>query len=170
MSMDPILRSEMPADLAAIEAVTEAAFRDAPHSDHNEPFILAALRDAGALTLSLVAEMDGVVVGHVAASPVSISGGAEAWFGVGPVSVAPAMQGRGIGSRLMREALKPLSERGASGCVVLGDPSYYRRFGFRNEPSLVLPGVPPEYFMAVSFGPTLPSGVVTYHRAFGTTS
>lgn len=162
-----IIRSEAPEDVAAIEAVTESAFRHAPHTDHNEQFILAALRDAGALSVSLVAEMDGVIVGNVILSPVSISSGAAGWFGVGPLSVIPELQGRGIGSQLMREALARLSEQGALGCVVLGDLSYYKRFGFANEAGLVLPDVPPEYFMALSFGQPMSTGTVTYHRAFG---
>ncbi len=161
-----IIRPEALEDVAAIEAVTQSAFLDAPHTSHNEQFILAALRDGGALTISLLAEMDGAIVGNVAVSPVSISDGASGWFGIGPVSVIPKWQGRGIGSQLMREALARLSEQGASGCVVLGDPSYYRRFGFKNEVRLVLPDVPPEYFMAMSFGQALPTGTVTYHQAF----
>lgn len=161
-----IIRSEAPKDVAAIYAVTESAFFDAPHTSHNEQFILAALRDAGVLTVSLVAEMDGSVVGNVAASPVSISDGSSGWFGLGPVSVIPKLQGRGIGSQLIREALGRLSDLGASGCVVLGEPSYYQRFGFINEAKLVLPDIPPEYFMAMSFGQALPTGTVTYHQAF----
>src|SRR3546814_338884 len=110
--------------------------------------------------------MDGSIVGNVAVSPVSISDGTSGWFGVGPVSVIPKLQGRGIGSQLMREVLARLSVQGASGCVVLGDPSYYQRFGFKNEARLVLPDLPPEYFMAMSFGQPLPTGTVTYHQAF----
>lgn len=161
-----IIRSEAPEDVVAIEAVTASAFLDAPHTNHKEQFILAALRDAGALTVTLVAEMDGAIVGNIAVSPVSISDGASGWFGVGPVSVIPKLQGRGIGSELMREALGRLSEQGASGCVVLGEPSYYQRFGFTNNARLVLSDVPPEYFMALSFGQPLPTGTVTYHQAF----
>ncbi|WP_182344414.1 GNAT family N-acetyltransferase [Comamonas koreensis] len=164
-----IIRPEVPEDVAAIETVTAAAFLYAPHTDHNEQFILAGLRDAGALTVSLVAEMDGSIVGNVAMSPVSISDGTEGWFGVGPVSVIPKLQGHGIGSQLMRAALQRLSEQGASGCVVLGDPSYYQRFGFTNEASLVLPDVPPEYFMALSFTQQRPIGTVAYHQAFSLT-
>jgi putative acetyltransferase len=167
--MTLIIRSEAPADHLAITAVTVAAFQDAPHTDHNEQFIVAALREAGALTLSLVAEVDTAVVGHVAVSPVSIGSGADGWFGVGPVSVTPSWQGKGVGSQLMRHARDMLTAKGASGWVVLGDPSYYQRFGFKNEPGLVLLGVPPEYFMAASFGRTLPSGIVAYHSAFEAT-
>jgi putative acetyltransferase len=129
--------------------VTIAAFLHAPHTSHTEQFIVAALRKSGQLTVSLVANADGAVVGHVAISPVSISDGASGWYGLGPISVAPEYQRGGIGSRLMREALRALREHGASGCVVLGEPEYYGRFGFRVDLSLSLPGVPPEYFQAM---------------------
>lgn len=164
-----IIRPEAEEDIPVIEAVTESAFHDAAHTDHNEQFILAGLREAGALTISLVAEMEGAIVGNVAVSPVFISDGSLGWFGLGPVSVSPQWQGLGIGSELVREVLKRLSEQGASGCVVLGDPSYYQRFGFAHEPNLVLPDVPSEYFMARSFGRSIPGGTVTYHRAFDMT-
>lgn len=167
--MNLLIRPERPADPAAIESVTVAAFLHAPHTDHNEHCIVAALRSAQALSISLVAEVDAAVVGHIAVSPVSIAGDSAGWFGLGPVSVVPALQGKCIGSKLVRQALGMLKEQGASGCVVLGDPLYYTRFGFRNEACLVLPGVPPEYFMAMSFGPAVPAGVVSYHPAFTAT-
>lgn len=160
------LRRESPVDAATIEAVTVAAFRHAPHTDHTEQFIVAALRAAGALSVSLVAEHDKTLVGHVAASPVSISDGSPGWYGLGPVSVAPALQGQGIGSRLVASALDALRETDAAGCVVLGDPAWYARFGFRAAPEVVLPGVPPEYFQVLAFGPVRPRGVVAYHKAF----
>jgi predicted N-acetyltransferase YhbS len=165
-----VIRPETPADIAAIFAVTEAAFRTAAHSAGTEQFIVNALRRAGALAVSLVAELDRVVVGHVAVSPVTISDGAAGWFGLGPISVLPAHQGRGIGSRLMRAALDALRERAAAGCMLVGDPAYYQRFGFRTATGLSYPGVPPEYFMVVTFGPPLPSGVATFHDAFAATA
>ena len=172
------IRHETMADIPAIEAVTIAAFLHAPHTSHTEQFIVRALRKAGCLTVSLVADAAGVLVGHVAISPVTLSDGvsesegssgsdnASGWFGLGPLSVVPEHQRRGVGSRLMREALRILRERGAAGCVVLGEPAYYGRFGFRVEPNLVLPGVPPEYFQALSFDSSRPCGVVAYHAAF----
>lgn len=164
------IRSEQPSDSDAIEALTIAAFRDAPHSSHTEQFIVRELRAAGALSLSLVAEEHGAILGHVALSPITISTGASGWFGLGPISVAPAHQNRGIGTQLMRATLDTLREQGAAGCVLLGDPAYYSRFGFQPEPDLVLPGVPPEYFQALSFGQPLPQGIVTYHQAFSAQS
>ncbi len=160
------IRPEVPADVAAIHAVTVAAFLDAPHTGHTEQFIVDALRRAGALSVSLVAEVQGVVVGHVAVSPVTISDGSTGWFGLGPISVNPDIQRQGIGSLLMREALRRLRQQGAAGCVLLGDPAFYARFGFKPEAGLVLNGAPPEYFQALSFDRSLPQGTVTYHAAF----
>jgi putative acetyltransferase len=160
------IRNETAADVSAIEAVTIAAFLNAPHSGHTEHFIVSALRKAGKLTLSLVADAKGAIVGHVAVSPVSISDGSARWFGLGPISVTPEQQGRGVGSRLMREALRILREQGAAGCVLLGEPEFYGRFGFRADPTLILPDVPAEYFQAISFDSSRPHGVVSYHGAF----
>lgn len=160
------IRDETAADLAAIEAVTVAAFRQAEHTSHTEQYIVAALRAAEQLTVSLVAEDAGVIVGHVAISPVTISDGADGWYGLGPISVAPERQGQGLGARLMEAALSRLRELGATGCVLLGDPAFYGRFGFRAEPGLVLPEVPPEYFQALCFRGVLPAGTVSYHAAF----
>ncbi len=164
--MSIILRHELPADVAAIETVTVSAFLNAVHTRHTEQHIVARLRTAGKLAVSLVAEADGAVIGHVAMSPVSIEDGTGGWFGLGPVSVLPQHQRKGIGSRLIREALTILRARGAGGCVVLGDPKYYGRFGFRADHDLVLAGVPPEYFQAISFGSSTPRGIVQYHEAF----
>jgi putative acetyltransferase len=160
------LRPEHPQDVPAIERVTREAFLEAPHTSHTEHFIVGALRTAGQLTVSRVATRDSEVIGHVAISPVQISGANADWFGLGPVSVLPKYQGRGIGSALVMEALLVLSTRGAAGCVVLGEPDYYERFGFTASGGLTLPGVPPEYFMAVAFDQVVPTGIVSYHEAF----
>jgi len=160
------IRSETSGDAKSIEAVTASAFSNASHTTHTEHYIVNALRKAGKLSVSLVAEADGIVIGHVAVSPVSISDGASGWFGLGPISVLPQHRRRGIGSQLLRGALGLLRGRGASGCVVLGDPAYYRRFGFQTDPNLVLPGVLPEYFQAISFDSSKPRGIVIYHEAF----
>jgi putative acetyltransferase len=165
-TMNVKIRSETSADPAAIEAVTSGAFLNAPHTSHTEQHVVGLLRKAGKLAISLVAEADGKVIGHLAISAVSISDGASGWFGLGPIAVIPEHQRRGVGSQLMREALQMLRERGASGCVVLGDPEYYGRFGFKADPSVVLGGVPPEYFQAISFDSSRPKGIVTYDEAF----
>ncbi len=163
------IRPETPADAGAITEVIVAAFTAAEHVDGTEQFIVEALRKAGALTLSLVAERDGEIIGHVAVSPVTISDGTRGWYGLGPIAVLPARQEQGVGSALMRAALASLEARGAEGLVLLGDPAYYRRFGFRTIDGLVYPGPPPEYFMALPLGESLPSGEVSYHAAFDAT-
>jgi putative acetyltransferase len=165
-SMSIEIRAETPADSQIIEAVTASAFWNAPHTSRTEQHIVNALRKAGELAISLVAEEAGGVIGHVAMSPVSISDDATGWFGLGPISVLPQHQRRGVGSQLVREALRLLRAGGASGCVVLGEPEYYRRFGFQPDPNLVLAGVLPEYFQVISFALSKPSGIVTYHQAF----
>lgn len=168
--MNITLRNEQPADIDSIARLTEAAFRNEEHSSHTEQFIVAALRKAGQLSVSLVAEENGAIIGHVAVSPVTISSGATGWYGLGPISVWPDRHGQGIGSSLMKAALAELQRLGAEGCVLLGDPGYYARFGFKVHPGLELPGVPQEYFQALSFASTVPTGVVTYHQAFEATA
>lgn len=164
---------ERPGDEAAITEVTRAAFAAHPHSSHTEEFIVAALRKAGSLSISLVAESrdDDVgqrprILGHIAFSPVTISYGSYDWYGLGPVSVAPPFQRRGIGRDLIEHGLARLRARGAEGCVVLGEPEYYGRFGFRYDPQLTLADVPPEYFLTLRFGALHAQGAVTYHPAF----
>ncbi len=164
--MKIVIRKETQADIAGIDAVTIDAFQNAPHTSHTEQYIVGALRKAGKLTLSLVAETGGKLIGHVAVSPVFISDGSANWFGLGPISVAPDHQRRGVGSGLMREALRILRAQGAAGCVLLGEPEYYSRFGFQVDPDLVLADVPPGYFQAISFGSSRPRGSVMYHEAF----
>lgn len=163
------IRLEAPGDIGAITRLTEAAFRQAAHTSRTEQFIVDALRRAGQLSVSLVAHDAGSVVGHVAASPVVISSGATDWYGIGPISVEPIHQRRGIGSALMHAALGALQRRGARGCVLLGDPAFYGRFGFVPSSRLVLAGVPPEYFQVLSFDGDVPAGEVRYHRAFDAT-
>lgn len=164
------IRPETTNDESAIEEVTLAAFKGAEHSNHNEHAIVGGLREANQLSISLVAE-DGLiqnVVGHVAISPVKISDGSENWYGLGPISIIPQYQGNGIGSLLVDRVLADLQSRHAAGCVVLGRPEYYTRFGFKPEPSLQLLGVPQEYFMAVTWRKPVPTGIVSYHKAFET--
>jgi predicted N-acetyltransferase YhbS len=167
--MTAIIRPETANDVEAIARVTEAAFATLPFSSHTEHFIVNALRQRGRLALSLVAEADGEVVGHVAMSPVAISDGTPGWYGLGPLSVAPAWQGKGVGTRLMESAVAGLRQLGAGGCVVLGEPAFYGRFGFLARPELLYPGVPAEYFQALSFSGAFPHGEVRYDEAFAAT-
>jgi len=160
------IRREQPSDIKSIHEVTVAAFLEAPHADHTEQFVVKGLRESGALSVSLVAENDGNVVGHVALSPIIISDGTDNWYGLGPISVIPSEQSKGIGSKLMNAAIQELNNLQAKGCVLLGDPNYYHRFGFKPREGLVLPDVPLEYFQALVFHGNLPQGSVTYHESF----
>ena len=164
--IDVDIRPERDDDSDAIRDVVNAAFASAAHSSGTEAKIVEALRNEEALVVSLVAERQRELVGHVAVSPVQISDGTPGWFGLGPIAVAPSYQRQGVGSALMTRALLELEALKARGCVLVGEPDYYGRFGFSAVPDLTYPDVPPEYFLALSFGDTYPSGSVTYHRAF----
>jgi putative acetyltransferase len=166
MSLTITIRNEMTADVDTIAEVTAAAFADLEISNQTEPFVVAGLRAAGALTLSLVAEADGHVIGHIAFSPVTMSDGTPGWYGLGPVSVLPAHQRQGVGTALIREGLSRLREMNAQGCCLVGHPEYYRRFGFANTPELGIEGVPPEAFFALCFHGQTPRGSVAFHEAF----
>ena len=161
-----IIRQETVADVEAITEVTIAAFKNHPISKHTEQFIINALRDANALTISLVAEIDGRVVGLIDFSPVLITDGANEWYGLGPVTVLPDYQKQGIGKSLINEGLSLLKDMGGKGCALVGDPNYYKRFGFKNYPELVHDGVPHEIFLALSFNEKVPQGTVTFHEGF----
>jgi len=161
-----IIRKETVEDIQAIAEVTIAAFRTLAISNHTEQFIIDALRAAKALTISLVAEIDGRVVGHIAFSPVTISDGAKGWYGLGPLSVLPGYQKQGIGKALVNKGLSLLKELGGQGCTLVGDPNYYKRFGFRNCAELVHEGVPQEVFLALPFTEKVPQGIVTFHEGF----
>jgi putative acetyltransferase len=165
--MDKVLiRSETSADAGAIAEVTVAAFKTLAISNHTEQFIIAALRAAKVLTVSFVAEVDGRVVGHIAFSPVTMSDGSPNWYGLGPVSVLPECQRRGIGRALIQEGISRLKALGARGCCLVGHPEYYRRFGFRNIRGLVHEGVPEEVFFALSLDDHIPQGTVEFHAGF----
>jgi putative acetyltransferase len=161
-----VIRSETDADVSAISEVTIAAFKTLEISNHTEQFVIKALRAAKALAISLVAEMDGRVIGHIAFSPVTISDGTRDWYGLGPVSVLPAYQRQGIGEALIREGPSRLKDMNAQGCCLVGHPGYYRKFGFRNVSGLVHEGVPQEVFFALSFDWRYPQGTVVFHQGF----
>jgi putative acetyltransferase len=169
------IRPEQPEDVQSIHDVTVAAFLNADHADHTEQFIVKELRNSNALSISLVAIDNKTIVGHVAVSPVTIIDGSDgfngfdspvSWYGLGPISVLPSYQNKGIGSKLMKAAIKELENNRANGCVLLGDPDFYQRFGFAVIEGLILPGVPAEYFLALVINGEVPQGEVAYHEAF----
>lgn len=164
-----IIRTESSNDYQSIRNINIAAFADHPYSHQTEHLIVEALRASGALTVSLVAEKDGEVVGHIAFSPAKINGMECKWFVLGPVAVLPTFQRQGIGQKLIKEGLAAIRRLGAEGCVLVGDPNYYHRFGFRNIPELVFEGVPPEYFMCLPMTERIPAGHVSHHPAFSVT-
>ncbi len=166
MTHNILIRDEVKYDAAVITEVTVAAFESMEISNHTEQFIIEALRSAGALTLSLVAEVDGRVVGHIAFSPITISDGTNNWYGLGPISVLPMYQRMGIGKALIQEGLSRLKDRDAKGCCLVGHPQYYRKFGFENIAGLVHAGIPEEVFFALSFDGCFPQGNVTFHEGF----
>jgi putative acetyltransferase len=161
-----VIRNETLDDVRAIAEVTIAAFKTLEISNHTEQFIIEMLRASKALTVSLIAEMDGRVIGHIAFSPVTISDGTPDWYGLGPVSVLPEHQRKGIGKALIKEGLSRLKDINAQGCCLVGHPDYYRKFGFTSMPGLVLEGVPQEVFFALSFDGHTPRGAVAFHEGF----
>jgi len=159
------IRAEMATDRDAIRSLTARAFAGHPFSDGSEPRIIDVLREAGALALSLVSVVDDRIVGHVAFSPVGPPA-LQRWFALGPVSVEPSFQRRGVGGQLIEAGLRALRARGANGCVVLGDHRYYGRFGFSVAPAIAPPDYPTEYFQVLSFGASVPHVQVAFHAAF----
>jgi putative acetyltransferase len=166
MNPEMKIRNETDADVNPITEVTVAAFETLEISNHTEQFIIEALRAAKALTLSLVAEVDGRVVGHIAFSPVTVSDGTMHWYGLGPVSVLPEYQRKGIGKALIQKGLSRLKDLDAKGCCLVGHPQYYLKFGFENVAGLGHEGVPQEAFFAFSFDGRVPRGQVAFHEGF----
>jgi len=161
-----IIRDETEADISKISEITAEAFKSLEISDNTEQFIIAALRKARALTISLIAEIDGHVVGHIAFSPVTISDGTQGWFGLGPVSVLPKHQRQGIGKALIHEGIARLKNMNAKGCCLIGHPDYYKKLGFKNTGELGFEAAPAEAFFVMSFDGNIPRGKVAFHEAF----
>lgn len=161
------IRDEREGDVQSIAAVTHAAFAPMPFSDGTEAGIIEALRRAGALSVSLVATLDGEVVGHISFSPITIDGRAGPWYQLGPLSVRPDVQKAGVGGALIGEGLARLRALGAEACMVLGDPRYYGRFGFVSDPALSDRAAANPHFQRLLLSGGAPQGRVAYHPAFG---
>ncbi|CAN0621597.1 putative acetyltransferase [Burkholderia multivorans] len=178
------LRDARADEAAAIAGVIGAAFSGTPHGGRLEQRFVDALRADGQLAVSLVAERDDRIIGHVAFSPVAIgraaigpagssaagssaAGTHAGWYALAPLSVRPECRRQSIGAGLVRTGLDALRRLGARGCVVLGEPAYYARFGFDAAASLVFPSAPAPCLLALSFEEALPpAGEVRYHDAF----
>jgi putative acetyltransferase len=161
-----IIRPESPEDVEAIRRVNIEAFKDHPLSQQTEHLIVEALRAAAALEISLVAELDGSVVGHIAFSQARIGDTASGWYLLGPVAVLPDFQGQGIGRALVEAGIGALRSREANGCVLVGDPALYTRFGFEQAPGVFCPGVPDENVLCLRIAGPMPLGEVSHHPAF----
>lgn len=165
--MEILIRPETSADHAAIHDVTERAFAPMPYSDGDEQLLIGKLRDAGALALSLVAESNGVVVGQITFSPAFAADGSPGWYALGPVSVEPALKHKGIGGQLIRAGIAWLQDQRAAGCILIGNPAYYSRFGFRAFPELAPAGMPAEYYQILPLSVAQPNVVVSFNQLFG---
>lgn len=167
--MNTFIRPETPKDLPAIFCVNQLAFgRD------NEARLVNKLRDENAIVMSLVAEQDGRIVGHILFSPVTITDSDFQWHavGLGPMAVLPEVQKQGVGSALIRAALAQLKTLGHDIVIVLGHSEYYPRFGFQSTQPFGIRweiDVPAEVFMLAELTPGAlrgRRGVVRYHSAF----
>jgi putative acetyltransferase len=167
--MNLVIRPEVPADISAIYPVNQQAFeRD------NEAQLVDALRRVGAVILSVVAEMDEKIVGHILFSPVMVTDGEQQWaaVGLGPMAVLPEFHNRGIGSALIHYALDVLKNAGHEVVFVVGHPQYYPRFGFKPAKPYGIRwevNVPEEVFMVLELRENAlagKSGIVRYHALF----
>ncbi|CDX17459.1 putative acetyltransferase [Mesorhizobium plurifarium] len=162
-----LIRPEIPADYDAIHQLTWNAFRPMAFSNDTEADIIRALRADGDLTISLVAEDAGEIVGHVAFSPVGIDGIRDKWFGLGPISVRSDRQRQGIGKALIAAGLQLLDEQGACGCALIGNPEIYGRAGFVSDGQLTYPDIDTKYVQRLVLREPAPRGVLSFARAFG---
>lgn len=163
-----IVRSENKTDREAVRTVNSGAFETGAEAD-----LVDRLRKEAHPLISLVAEEEGQVVGHILFTPVSLTGHCQAKImGLAPMAVTPERQRSGIGSALVREGLNQCRKQGWEAVVVLGHPGYYPRFGFRPASSFEIAcqfEVPDEAFMALELSPgafTARSGTIHYHPAF----
>lgn len=163
------IRPESPRDQAAIHALTKRAFAPMPFAGGDEQDLIDRLRSAGALTISLVAQSDAdgeeAIVGYIAFSPAFAADGSPGWYALGPVSVEPDLQKQSVGTKLIETGIAMLRERGAAGCVLVGNPDYYHRFGFKIFSELCPEGEPAEYFQILPLGME-PRTVIGFHPLF----
>ena len=161
-----ILRPETSDDIEAIFDLTQAAFATMPYSDGSEGSIINRLRQDGDLILSLVAEIDGQIVGQISFSPISLGDESAGLYGLGPVSAHPDRQKQGIGSALIAEGIAQLTD--AKAIFLIGDPNYYGRFGFTGDCGLSYGDVPAEYVQGLSLDGKSRVGALCYAPAFDT--
>lgn len=164
--MAVIVRPERPEDHGAIHDVTLRAFAPMAYADGDEQELIARFRDAGQLALSLVAEREGTVVGQVTLTPALAADGIGSWYALGPVAVEPALKHQGIGSALILSAIDWLKAQHAAGCILVGNPAYYSRFGFRPFPELAPPDQPAQFYQILPLAIANPTSVIAFHPLF----
>ena len=176
MNKEIKIRQEQENDFQAVREVVELAFRDVEDSDQSEPYLVERLRktDAYIPELSLVAELNGEIIGHLMMSKVEIVSEDQSVISLGlaPVSVVPKYQRIGVGSALIREAHKRAGELGYKSAVLLGHKDYYPRFGYKRaiDFGIEFPfDVPSEYCMVVELAPEglkNVDGMIKYAKPF----
>lgn len=174
--MNLIIRQETEKDYKLSETVVEKAFKNAEHTDHKEHLLVAKLRKSDAFIpeLSLVAELDGEIVGHIILTKLLIENEGSNYdsLALAPVSVLPEHQNKGIGSKLISESLKIAKEIGFKSVIVLGHDKYYPRFGFKPASTWGIKApfdVPNESFLALELEDgslDRVTGTVVYSKEF----
>jgi len=162
------IRIEEQKDWAAVHVLNETAFETSVEAN-----IVDSLREQVKPFVSLVAELNDEIIGHIMFSPVSLSGHPEAKvMGLAPMAVAPNHQREGIGSELVNIGFEHCKQLGFGAVVVLGHPQYYPRFGFLPSSHFEIGSeyeVPEDVFMAIELQPGYlhnKLGIIKYHTAF----
>jgi putative acetyltransferase len=163
-----LIRLEEKHDRAAVDRVNVAAFETPA-----EAKLVDALREHARPVVSVVAEDDGMIIGHIMFSPVELPGHAQRKImGLAPMAVAPGNQRQGVGSALVRAGLEKCKQLGFGAVVVLGHAEYYPRFGFVPSTQFGIGceyDVPEDVFLALELQPGALQGVsgkIKYHPAF----
>lgn len=174
--MNIIIRQEKEKDYKISETVVKRAFKNAELTDHNEHFLVFKLRQGDGFIpeLSLVAEVDEEIVGHIMFTKLSIKNKKNIYgsLGLAPVSVLPEHQSKGVGSSLIRKGLEIAKEIGYKSVIVLGHDKYYPKFGFKPASIWGIRApfeVPNESFMALELearGLEGVTGDVVYSKEF----
>ena len=161
------IRPEHSGDEEAIYELTRIAFEPMFFSDGSEAPLVTQLREDGDLIISLVAEKEGEIVGHIAFSPATIYGCHDGWYGLGPVSVHPDVQRQGIARTLVETGLKILKDSGSNGCVLTGNPDIYTRLGFQSDGNLSYGSLDRQFILWTVFSGPTPRGEIKFAPAFG---